>query len=188
MLASDANIVSAIDFAVLRGQIIIPPSETRVAKASAETHSWIGAHCECSQLGVRVVSREGTQPPARLRRLISEMYTSPSESKQLAWMLGRAAAVGGIREDTLGREVERFILERSPTSALRELVFCSHEKLTQALANLRASHFGLPADRSEDRQLANRTLWKLGFPRYHFDSRLEAFYEKLADFKEAVLD
>jgi hypothetical protein len=186
MLASDASIVSAIDSVVHRGEITIPSSETRVSMASAETYSWLGVHCECSELGVRVVSREGTQPLARLRRLILQMYTSPSERKQLAWMLGRAAAVGGIQEDTLGREVEKFILERSPASALRELIFGSHEKLTQALANLCASHFRLPVDRSEDRQLANRMLWKLGFPRTHFDSKLETFYEKLAEFKEAA--
>jgi len=154
--------------------------------ASAEMYSWNPVHCECSQLGVRVVSRQAHQPLARLRRLILQAYTSAPDRKQLAWMLGRAAAVGGIQEDTLGREVERFILEKSPGSVIRELVLASHEKLAQALAHLRSSHFGLPTSRSEDRQLVNRILWKLGFPRTHFNSRLEAFYEKLTEFEEAA--
>ena len=186
MLASDETIVAAIDALVQRGGIAIPPSETRVAMASAETYSWNRVHCECSQLGVRVVSRQGHQPLARLRRLILQAYPSVPDRKQLAWMLGRASAVGGIQEDTLGREVERFILEKSPGSVIRELVFASHEKLVQALTHLGAAHFDLPTNRSEDRQLVNRILWKLGFPRTHFGSRLEAFYEKLTEFEKAA--
>jgi hypothetical protein len=186
MLANDETIVAALDALVSRGEIVIPPSETRIAMASAEMYSWNQLHCECSQLGVRVVSREGHQPLARLRRLILQVYTSASDRKQLAWMLGRASAVDGIQDDALGREVERFILEKSPSSVIRELIFPSHEKLTGALAHVRALHFALPKDRSEDRQLTSRILWKLGFPRTHFDSKLEVFYEKVNEFQDAA--
>lgn len=186
LLAGDQAIVAALDELVGRKEIAIPPSETRTAMASAEMHSWNRVFCECSELGVRVVSREGHQPLARLRRLILQVYNSASDKTQLAWMLGRSSAVENVQEDMLGGDVERFIREKSPSSVIRELIFPSHEKLTEALTHVRAPHFALPKERSEDRLLINRILWKLGFPRTHFDSRLEALYEKLNEFQEAA--
>lgn len=41
---------------------------------------------------------EGTQPLARLRRLILQIYSSDDDQKQLSWMLRRAAPLGDLQK------------------------------------------------------------------------------------------
>lgn len=59
LLVNDASIIAVIDSVVARAGVNIPSSEIRTVVASAETNGWNQVHCECSQLGVRVVSGRG---------------------------------------------------------------------------------------------------------------------------------
>ena len=137
LLGKDMEIVAILDELIDRKDIFIPGSEVRSGREFPAITNWLGVVCECSSLGVQVTSRRSTEPLARLRRLIVSLYSSESDKKQLAWILGRSEALGSADGDGLGKELETFMLEHTPSQVLKELVFCSHEKLSVALRHLR---------------------------------------------------
>jgi hypothetical protein len=187
LLGTDVELVKLFDHLVDEERIVIPVTEIRNALSSAPRRSWAGAYCQCSSLGLRVIGTFKLEPLARLRRLILDLYESEEDKQQLAWMLGRAAAVGSATSNGLGQEVERFIVSRGPAAVLEELVFPNHDKLRKALQFVRAPHLSLPRDRSEDKHLIERLLWRLGFPLVRFESKLQSFRVRLEQFVAAAV-
>jgi hypothetical protein len=183
LLGEDSELVAILDDLIENGEIVIPSSEVRKAFDFPREENWSGAFCECCNLGVHVIGRIKAQPLARLKRMILDLYSSESDRKQLAWILGRSKALGNVDSEGLGKELERFMRGHSPAEALKELVLANHEKLTLALQHLRSPHLKLPRFPTEDDVSVQQMLWKLGFQQVRFASRLSVFYRALKEFE-----
>ena len=171
LLARSEDIVASIDDALEKRHIVIPPTEVRSESPSAPNATWLGAYCECSDLGVRVVvpAKTTTMALARLRRLVLAVYSSDHDRETLQWRLR------GLPGATLGQRLEHYISENEPHNILKDLLFIAPDKLRAATNHLRCPHFKMPA-LGEDSHFLERMLWKLVFPKTRFESVVQSFY------------
>jgi hypothetical protein len=181
LLASDVDLVSAMDNAVTSGRIYVPPSEIRKAIGVVLRRSWTRCFCELSDLGLRVVGgdvpRTLADPMARLKRLILEVYGADADERVLQFYLR------GISGSAVGQQLELYLRSKDPADSIRKFLFASPERLKAAFNNIRAPHFRIPDNEADDTMLINQLLWKLGFKKVRVESRLTEFYARLEEFR-----
>src|ERR1039458_3752966 len=123
LLANDASLVAALDRAVARRSIYVPPSELRTAIATPRYRSWAMSTCELSDLGLRVIEsnhpRPIRDPMARLKRLILEVYGADDDRVILSFYLR------GISGSDVPSQLEHYLKEVDPSTAIKKMLFVS---------------------------------------------------------------
>lgn len=181
LACSDDAIMAALDETIGSRAILIPDSEVRDA-VFKPPKTWQNVRCQCSSLGVRVIgSHSMTIPLARLKRLVMFLHREPKAQKDLVWILRKSPG------DTAEEKLENYINVTSPAEVVAKFVFASPEALRTSLEHIRAKHLPLPTNETEERTFIDVMLWKIGFPRTSFISQLEAFRDRLTQFRAIAL-
>lgn len=181
LIASNRSIAAVIDNLIDEQKIKIPSTEVRRLVDAAPLDSWTGAYPECSDLGIRILGvGKSSNPLARLKRLICQVYNSSESRAQLRWLLRQ------IPGSTMGQQIEALIAMETPSRLLRDMIVSNIHILQSALTQLKAEHLVLPQNEVVEKRFVNKLLWKLGFNKTEFDSPLELFWNRVKQFKEVV--
>ncbi|MFZ1005517.1 MAG: hypothetical protein WAN65_01690, partial [Candidatus Sulfotelmatobacter sp.] len=176
LLASDQDIVAAIDECIDTGEIVIPGTEVRRSPAAFPHLNWADAHFECSRLGTRVVGiGEDATPNARLKRLLIAIQKDEADLGQLQWRLR------SLKGTSIGEKIEHLMPTETPAEIIKQLVFTSEEQLTAALQLVGAPHLSI--SKTGEDSLRTKLLWRLGFDQSDFESEMNTFENSLSEFR-----
>lgn len=180
LLVPNEIIVDCIESAIGEGEIGIPPTELRTPVRALNGYGMWDITCQCSQFGVRFISRVRPAAPVRLKALINYAYSDSEGRKQLDWKMRYMP--GASSEEKMAN----YIHGRDPKEILRETVFDSPNRVKKAFEYLRYGHFEIAPSEATEKQLIDKMLWKVGFdiPLYPTAPRL--FRERLRKLQETM--
>jgi hypothetical protein len=181
LLCSDDDIVRTIERLVAADAIVIPVQEVRRQKLSKTQGGWFDLEVELSRAGVRTVSSKTAIQNARMKRMISEIYSSEGGMEQLDWHLRYE------RGDDLDERLDSYINGNAPPKIIKDHVFGSKSSLEAAFRALRYGYFALPSSEEEEAQLTDRIIWKLGFNIQTFALENKRFRSSLDTLSEITL-
>ncbi|WP_140403335.1 hypothetical protein [Microbacterium oxydans] len=171
LLVKETVLQEALDSLVFDGEIHVPRGEVRCPVLNKERRSGaFGLSPELGSLGVRFVSDHPGFAALRLRDELTNVYALSEDSvrSDLEWMLR------GIVADSLEEQLDTFFRTAEPLECVTRLGLVSRDTLSRLAKNLRIAH-GLDEG---DVSIANRILWKLGFP-LHSEQDPRAEYWRL---------
>ena len=157
LLVKEPVLQEALDSLVYDSEILVPPGEVRRPVLNKERRSGaFGLSPELGRLGVRFVSEHPGFAALRLRDELTSIYdlNESQDREDLGWMLR------GIIADSLEEQLDTFFRTAEPLDCVIRLGLVGRETLHRLAKNLRVGH-GLE---ESDESIANRILWKLGFP------------------------
>lgn len=157
LLLKEPVLQEALDSLVYEGQIEVPAGEIRHPVLNKERRSGaFGLSPELGHLGVRFVSEQPGFAALRLRDELTHIYDLSDERTRtdLEWMLR------GIVADSLEEQLDTFFRTAEPLECVTRLGLMGREALRRLAKSLKIAH-GL---NEGDDSIANRILWKLGFP------------------------
>ncbi|MEU4773655.1 hypothetical protein [Micromonospora sp. NPDC023644] len=158
LVASDADISSALDALVASGAIFVPAGEVRRPVINASrTSGAFELSPRLSRFGVRIQPGDNSLAALRLRRLVRQMYRFDKEEDrlELAWHL----QLRDEGTDTLDAVLEQYLQSSTPRQAVSTLLLARRSNFIVAADKLNLNERALSTD--EDR--INAVLWKLGF-------------------------
>lgn len=79
--------------------------------------------------------------------------------------------------ETLGEKLDSFVHSQNPAEVLERTVFATRANLQRTINHLRTPYLAEPRTPQEDARFIQKILWKLGFPRFMFQSPLQDFYD-----------
>lgn len=157
LLVKEPVLQEALDSLVYDSEIIVPAGEVRRPVLNKERRSGaFGLSPELGRLGVRFVSDHPGFAALRLRDELTNIYdlNESRDRDDLEWMLR------GIVADSLEEQLDTFFRTAEPLDCVTRLGLVGRAALQRLAKSLRVSH-GLA---ESDESIANRILWKLGFP------------------------
>lgn len=157
LLVKEPVLQEALDSLVYDSEIVVPAGEVRRPVLNKERRSGaFGLSPELGNLGVRFVSDHPGFAALRLRDELTNIYdlNNPDDRDDLGWMLR------GIVADSLEEQLDTFFRTAEPLDCVTRLGLVGRDALRRLAKNLRIGHGLEEADES----IANRILWKLGFP------------------------
>ncbi len=171
----DSILVESLDRLIAGGAIRVPPYETRSTNlAPPQLHSG-DLQTDISALGLR--PRE-PKPLAHFEAAIWDAYQSSGNLDELGWRLQRR---GGPPQRSA---LTDYLRKYSPAQALSELVLP-----TKPVAMAVAARVGIQiGEESDTRSLVDRIQWKFGFSPSRYEQDFVRFRDRLAQFRDALLD
>ncbi len=173
LLMSDEDIADCVECLINDRVINIPYTETRTSRVTHRRSGWHEITCRCSQMGIRSSSKGLNIAPARLKRLVKEIYRGEGELADLRWKLT------DIDGESIYEKLDKYIHVEDPSHIIRNLIFSNVEHLRRTFENLRFGRFVLPSSAEEQERLIERILWKLGFDSGVYPPHQLRFWERL---------
>jgi hypothetical protein len=165
---------SLIDQAIIR----IPPTEIRDPVLSRGRGGYFNITSECSNLGVRFISKTRDISLARLKRLIKTIYKDGDKSEQLSWVLRKEEG------ESPYEKLDRYLHLKEPRAIVNDLLLSNKEHLTKTLEILKYGLFSYSYEQED--KLINKILWKLGFDVKIFPTQQIIFWDRYEKFIEKV--
>lgn len=180
LLMPNETIADCLEYLIHEKIINIPYTESRVSQTTYGRDGWHGITCQCSRFGIRSISRKRNIAPARLKRLIKEIYKEERDLGDLRWRLRNVD--GGSTYEKL----DSYIYTEDPKRIVRDLVLASPDYLQRTFQTLRYGRLVLPSSSKEEEHLVEKILWKLGFDIGLYPPHQRLFWERLEKFLEAA--
>lgn len=187
LLATDEEIVVAIEIAVASGAIDIPVTEVRSPPVSrSDLTGWSAQVPECSRLGVRFVAGRRAAPQGtslaipRLQRLLMVLHGDENGLADLEWQL-LATAGANVFE-----KLANLAQTADPRDVVRSLVLARPALFDGMRRYLRYGKFTAPLSPADLEHLIDRVLWKIGFDVRDFPDAHQRFWARMSQLAEVV--
>jgi len=128
LLYSDADILDAIDYLVIRKELYVPENEIRRSKIGTEHSRHASTILECTHLGIRF-NRSRSDTILRVRHLIDVLFdvTDSNSRARLEWLIRT------MEGDNLQEKLESFIRQADLASAIQTIAFDSQSNCDSAI-------------------------------------------------------
>lgn len=187
LLATDEQIVVAIETAIAASAIDIPVTEVRSPPVfRRDLTGWLAQVPECSRLGVRLVAGRRAEPPGtslaipRLQRLLMVLHGDENGLADLEWQL-LATAGANVFE-----KLANLAQTANPRDVVRLLVLARPALFDGMKRYLRYGKFRAPQSPADLEHLIDRVLWKIGFDVREFPDAHQRFWARMSQLADVV--
>ncbi|MGG2057217.1 hypothetical protein ABFY48_23155 [Lysinibacillus pakistanensis] len=170
LLFKNIDIIATLEDLIFNKEIKVPITEIRNSYFGYEIGGSLNLKCEVSNLGVRFISKNKGLPSLRLKYLIMEIY---NDKEELDWKL---RLVEGI--DT-NDKFEKLLMNENPKQIVKDFLLDSPKHIKFTFDYLLIKEFYIPKDDTEEENLVDKLLWKLGFNINIFPDSLQKYWNRL---------
>ncbi len=173
LLATDSEIIDALEYLIERRDILVPPTEMRDPVFSRSASGWFDPTPQISDLGVRLYSKSSGYALGHLKSVVQKVYSTPEDQEALRWKLRHASG------SSLDEKLMSFLYQADLEAVVSSLFFDTPSRLAQVFAALRYGRFAVPDSPSEERRTIRKLIWSFGFGTYSFPDGNQKFWERL---------
>lgn len=179
LLATDTEIISALEQSIQRSLICVPKTEIRTPKNVFGNNGAFGVVPECSTDGVRFHS-PGISPHQHLYTTLMEVAADRPLAEKIAWRIRHNHG------NSFAAKLRDYTLAEDPKTIVRDIVFLDRDVLKAVCGVLRYGDFDLALSKAAEDQLVDKILWKSGFDYPRYPTKPDEFWAIHAKFEKIV--
>jgi len=136
---------------------------------------------QVSRYGVRAVSEKSVISVGRMKELITNIYPTDDDKKELSWILGRDENMN------LAEKLEKYINTENPKEIIKTVILRTPGRLQGAFKYLKYGKYEVPRTASEEEWLVDKILWKLGFNVRLYPIHQKQFWDRYNKLQSSAL-